>query len=326
MLFLLVACSKATPVPDVTATSIPATEPVVTSTPGTPLVILVLPADMPAEESSLYQGTIYDLAQANGMRFQVLNSLTPQDIQLEAGALKVVIALPPDPGLSVLVAAAPSVQFLAVNIPGLPAAPNLSMIGSEGVPVDRQAFMAGYVGAMITEDYRIGILTMKDDNVDLTTDAYFNGMKFYCGMCQKAFGPWYDYPIQVRIPVEETQAHYPGYAIFNDYEASTVYVSPDVATLELLEHMATIGLNIISEDMPAQDLQANWVVSLKPELIPAIQRIFPELLAGNGGQVLPVPLVLDDVNTELLSEGKQRLVQETLDNLQSGLISTGVNP
>jgi hypothetical protein len=32
------------------------------------------------------------------------------------------------------------------------------------------------------------------------------------------------------------------------------------------------------------------------------------------------------VNTDLLSEGKLRLVQQTLDDLQAGYISTGVNP
>jgi hypothetical protein len=85
-------------------------------------------------------------------------------------------------------------------------------------------------------------------------------------------------------------------------------------------------MKIVSVDMSVSDLQANYIVSLKPQLLPAIQQIFPDLLAGRGGQTLALPLVLADVNSDLLTEGKLRLVQQTLDDLQAGFISTGVNP
>ena len=41
-----------------------------------PLAILVMPADMPQNDKDSYQNLIYNLTQANGMRFQVLNKLT----------------------------------------------------------------------------------------------------------------------------------------------------------------------------------------------------------------------------------------------------------
>jgi hypothetical protein len=37
-------------------------------------------------------------------------------------------------------------------------------------------------------------------------------------------------------------------------------------------------------------------------------------------------LFLADVNSDLLSEAKLRLVQDLLDGLQNGTIGTGVNP
>jgi len=329
LLFILFAsCAKPSQTPQpATNTPVPTAGATATSTPGIPLVILILPADLPKDESSQYQKTVYDLAQANGMRYQVLNTLTPADIALAGPDLKIVVVFPPDPGLAALVAAAPSVQFLAVGIPGLAAAPNLSTVGADGAPADRQAFIAGYIGAMIAEDYRIGILSMNDSQGMIAEAAFANGMHFYCGLCQKAFGPWYDYPIHIEIPPDELQTRYPAYADpFINYEAPVVYVYPGVATTDLLESMAQKGLLLIGENMPAQDLQSNWVVSLKPELIPAIQRIFPDLLAGRGGGTLPIPFTLADVNPGLLSEGKQRLVQQTLDDLQAGYISTGVNP
>jgi hypothetical protein len=295
--------------------------------PASALAILVLPVDLPAEQANAYQTLIYNLAQANSMRFQVLNSLTQDDMQREAPALKIVVALPPDPGLEALVSANPAVQFLAIGIPALTPAVNLSTIGAEGAPVDRQAFLAGYIAAMITQDYRVGILTSNDASGLIAERAFINGMHFYCGLCQKAFGPWYDYPIHVEIPTEEPASRYAPYSdAFKMWEAPTVYVYPGIANVELLEHMAYLDLYMIGEEMLMQDLAANWVVSLKPDFTPAIQALFADLVAGRGGQTIGAPLILGNVNSELLTEGKLRLVQETLDELQAGRINTGVNP
>ena len=68
--------ATSTPVP----TDTPIVPPTLTATPTLPLAILVLPADLDAETSNLYQKTVYDLAQASGFRFQVRNSLSPADV------------------------------------------------------------------------------------------------------------------------------------------------------------------------------------------------------------------------------------------------------
>lgn len=326
ILTLLAACARPPETPAApTETSVPPA-PTATSTPGIPLVILVLPADMPQDESSRYQTAVYELAQANGMRYQLLNTLTETDLALAGPDLKVVIVLPPDPGLAALTAAAPNVQFLAVGVPGLTPAPNLSTVGAEGAPVDQQAFLAGYIAALTADDYRLGILTTKDSEGQAARTAFANGMRFYCGLCQKAFWTGWDY-IHIEIPTDELASRYPAYADpFRQYNVSVVFVDPDVATLDVLDTLAQRRIFLISEEMPLPDLQENWVVSIKPELLPAIQRIFPDLLAGRGGQTIPVPLMLRDINSALLSEGKLRLVEETLADLQAGYIGTGVNP
>ena len=151
--------STATPTP---ATSPPIPSPTASPTPPCRLVILVLPADMAQEEYDQYQTLVYDLAQANGMRFQVLNTLTPDDLALVGPALKIVIALPPDPGSGRDVAAAPGVQFLAIGIPDLAPASNLSTIGANGIPVDQQAFLAGYIAGLVAPEWKTGILYQKD--------------------------------------------------------------------------------------------------------------------------------------------------------------------
>ena len=310
----------ATPVPTETAI----VPPTLTATPTTPLAILVIPADMDPETSNLYQSTVYDLAQASGWRFQVRNQLTTAD--LEPG-LEVVIALPPDPGIAALAAAAPQVQFLAINIPEVTAAGNISVLGNNA-QTDVAAFLAGYTAAMITEDYRIGML-MPRDNADALTalNAFAAGMTYHCGTCRPVrFYSW-TYPQYIEIGAEEDPANYNAYAdiLILQRDVGTIYLHPDIVTPDLINYIGTTGVSMIGTVSPEQR-PAGWVMTIQPDMIKAIQNAWPGLISGQGGVTVQPPLGLADVDPSLLSEGKQRPVEQTLSDLQAGLISTVRNP
>ena len=332
-LTLLTSCAlpgSAVPASEVSSsTPFPTASP---TPPSTPLTILVLPADMPQAESDQYQTLIYNLARANGMHYKLLNVLTPADVALEGSALKVVIALPPDPGLAALTAAAQGVQFLAVGIPGLAAASNLSSVGAAGLPVDQQAFLAGYIAGMVAPEWRVGILSQKDTpGGNTAVTAFTNGYHFYCGDC---FNPDFPqpnshglYPIVVRIPTDAPESDYTGYAnLLIQNFVKVAYLYPDIATPGLLSYLAQNDVLLISQKLPGEDVRPNWIASIQPDLTSALQRIFPDLAAGKGGQVAPTPLFLNDVNPDLLSNAKMRLVQDVLNGLQDGTIGTGANP
>lgn len=327
---LLTACgSRATPAP---ATQPPTLTPLPTASPTavSPLTILVLPADMPQKDKDSYQTMIYDLAQANGMRFQVLNKLSSTDLALNGPALKVVIALPPDPGLAAAAAAAPGVQFLAVGIPDLPVAANLSSIGGAGLPVDQQAFLAGYIAGLVAPEWKVGILSQKDTTGgEAARTAFENGFVYYCGSCRNPLFPQPAgiYPVVVRIPMDAKPGEYSAYAdllLHNVVKVAFVY--PDIATPELLNYMAQNNLLIIGQSLPSEAVRAQWIASIRPDIVSAIKNIFPDLVAGKGGTVVPTPLFLTDVNSDLLTAGKLRMAQEVLDGLQNGSIGTGVTP
>jgi hypothetical protein len=310
------------------ATATPSASP----TPAAPLVILVMPADLPEQEYDRNQTLVYELAQQHGMRFQVRNSLTLEDLAFEGAALKVVISLAPDPGLASLTAAAPSVQFLAIGIPDLQAAPNLSILGAAGVPVDQQAFLAGYITAMLAPEWRVGILSQKDNpGGEAARFAFVNGFHYFCGAC---LNPYFTqpyaagmYPIVVRIPAEALEGEYMAYAdILLDNYVNAAFVYPAVADLDVLSYLADYGVLLVGQELPSEDLRGNWIVSIRPDLSSAIVSIFPELVAGRGGQTFPTPLFLDDINPGLLTEGKLPLVQQVLSGLQDGSIGTSVNP
>jgi len=327
---LLTACSsRATPTPAAatpTVTLLPTASP----TPTMPLAILVLPADMPQKDKDSYQTLIYNLTQTAGLRFQVLNKLTATDLALNGPALKVVIALPPDPGLAQVAAAAPDVEFLAVGIPDLPKAPNISSIGGTGLPVDQEAFLAGYIAGEVAPEWKVGILSQKDTpGGEAARTAFENGFVFFCGSCRNPLFPQPSgiYPVVVRIPTDAKPGDYTAYAdLLRRNVVKVAYVYPDIATPELLSYMAQNDLLIIGQTLPSEDVRPHWIASIQPDIISAIKNIFPELVAGKGGKVVPTPLFLTDVNSTLLGAGKLRLAQDVLDGLQNGTIGTGVTP
>ncbi len=329
VLFLLSACAmpgQSAPTPIEPTPPPPTPSPTAEATAVSPLAILVIPADMAQDQANLYQSIVYDLAQQAGMRFQVRNALATSEVSMEP-SLKVVVALPPDPGLAGLAAAAPQVQFLGVGIPGLTSAANLSLIGASGKPVAEQAFLAGYIAAMLSPDYRVGIITQDSPEGLLAAKAFTNGFHFFCGLCQQAFPPIYNYPVHLEIKTDVPEGQYPAYAdVLVRYQVEVAFVYPEIATPDLLDYLFQKNIKIIGESMPFADLLPDWIVSIQPNGIPAIQQIFPDLVAGKGGQNISIPLFLTDVNPNLLSEGKRRLVEEVLSDLQAGYIDPGVKP
>lgn len=302
--------------PQPTATIIP--------TLSTPLAILVLPADMDQAASDLYQKTVYDLSQQSSFRFQVRNTLTPAD--LADPTLKVVIALPPDPGVASLAPTAPNVQFLAVNIPDLAAGDNISVLAADS-QVELPAFLAGYTAAMVTTEYHIGMIIPKDNQDAIRAfNAFNNGMTYYCGLCRTFYITPIDYPTYVEVPADEDPKNYGGYAnlLINDRDVDTLYIYPSLVSDDLLSFVGTTGVLLFGTSMP-ETRPGGWVMTIEPDTIKAIQSTWPSLVAGQGGINVQSPLGLADVDPDLLTPGKLRLVQETLDALLAGRISTA-NP
>jgi len=308
------AVTTSTPVPTDTLIA----PPTLTATATTPLAVLVVPAELDPETSNLYQKTVYDLAQSSGFRFQVRNTLTPAD--LEPG-LRVVIALPPDPGIAALAAAAPNVQFLTINIPEVTAGGNVSILGNNSQS-EIAAFLAGYTAALITDDYRIGMIIPKDNaEAILALNAYAAGMKFYCGICRPLYFYPGAFPQFIEIRAEEEKANYNAYAdiLMLQYKVNTIYLHPDIMTTDLATYIGTTGVSMIGTVLPEQR-PGGWVMTIQPDIIKGIQNAWPELINGRGGITVQSPLGLADIDPALLSPGKQRDVERTLGELQAGLI------
>ena len=322
---ILTACggSEPTEIPGPTAvpSHTPLPPPTLIPTPSTPLAILVLPVDMDKATSDLYQKTVYDLTQQSGFRFQVRNTLTAADVA--DPTLKVVIVLPPDPGIASFAPAAPGVQFLAVNISGLTAGANVSVLAGDS-QVELPAFLAGYILAMLVEEYHTGmVIPQGNGEAQRAYNAFVNGRTYYCGACRTFYLTTYGYPQFIEIPADEKVGNYGGYAnvLINDRDVDALYIYPSVADADFLTYVGTQGVLLMGTSMP-EPRPGGWVATIRPDTVKAIQTAWPNLIAGQGGINVQSPLGLADVDPSLLTPGRLRLAQETLDNLLAGRILT----
>ena len=325
LISLLVTACAPRATPTVPSTAAATSTPRPTPTQANAMAILVIPADLSDSLSKLYQKTIYDLAQGSGLHFQVRNSLTPADLEPN---LKVVVALAPDPGIAALAAAAPGTQFLSVDIPGVTAGGNISTIGGAGDRPDIPAFLAGYLSAMLATDYRTGMIGEKDSSSsDTAAQALANGRQYYCGLCNPVSPPWYPYPIVVNMPANTAQGEVNAYSdALHDRMVGVAYIFPTVQSPSQVGYIASLGIWMIGEAPPPDNARANWVATIQPDWIAAVQSAWSDITAGNGGKSYPSPLTLTDINPDLLTEGKQRLAQQMLDDLVAGRVGTGVQP
>ena len=311
-----------TSAPISTETSTP--PPALTSTPTIPLAVLVVPEELDPDTSNLYQKTVYDLTQQSGFRFQVRNSFSAAD--LEPG-LQVVIVVSTDPGIAELAAAAPQVQFLAINIPNVAAGGNVSVLANNA-QADIAAFLAGYTAALITDDYRIGMMIPRDNAEAIAAlNAYASGMTYYCGICRPILFYAWNYPQYVEIGADEDVNNYDAYAdiLILQYRVNTIYIYPDVYTEDLATYIGTTGNFMISTVSPEQR-PAGWVMTIQPDVIEAIENAWPQLINGQGGITVQSPIGIAEVDPSILTPGRQRLVEQTLNDLQAGLIGIGTSP
>jgi hypothetical protein len=288
-------------------------------------VLLASPGADQAQVSSL-QTSLNDIVTSSGLRWQVRQQLTPDSL---VPALRLVVVVPPDPGLAELITAAPETQFLALGIQGLATAPNLTSIGGEGNRPDQQGFVAGVIAAMLSNDWRVGVISLSDTAEGRAArTGFLNGVVYFCGLCRPAHPPFYEYPLYIELPSTATSAEWQEAANYMvDHEAMTVYVYPQAGGKAMLSILAAGKINIISSGEPPQDALASWVVSLTTDSLPLIISQVQGLLDGSlsGGQTLVTPIQFTQVNPLLFTPGKQRLAEQVLSDLQAGFIDTSVD-
>ncbi len=293
-------------------TSVPQTTPDPTPTALPPVGLLVVPPEADQNFSAAISPLVSDALTAAGYRFQTRPSISVADFERDQFAIVVVVA--PFPEISDIVKSQPQTRFLAVNFQGLNPAPNLSVIGSDGVRLDQQGFVAGYTAALITPDWRVGVIGRSDtpETID-ARQAFLTGVQFFCGLCLPIYAPFYEYPLFFELGADADAAAWRAAAEFMVFrQVETIYIVPGAGDNEMLRYLTQSGVNIISGTPLSSEFQSNWVVSFRMDPLQAFIDFWPVFMAGADSQMVTIPMTLADINPNLLSAGRQRLVEEVL--------------
>ncbi len=318
--------SPVTPSPSLPATLTPIPTVTPTATAEPPAAILLAGPGADQAWVNTLQTSLDPLVNQAGLRWQLRQQLSPHDL---GTSIRLVVALPPDPGLAQLVASAPNTQFLALDIPGLPPAPNLTSIGAQNEHPDQQGFIAGVIAAMLSADWRVGTISLSDGIAGRAArSGFLNGVIYFCGLCRPAHPPFYEYPLYIELPSTATTTEWQEAANYMvDHYVTTVYIYPGAGDEAMLAILAQAGINLIGSGNPPESARSTWVVSLSTDVFSLLQNEVQGLLDGSlsGGKSISAPIQFTQINPTLLTPGKQRLVEQALSDLQGGYIDTGVD-
>ena len=257
-----------------------------------------------------------DLTAAQGWTFEVKPAIQAMDITPDWR----VVVMDYAANLSDLLAAAPQVQFIVFSPFDLGAGANLSVIREQS---EQEAFMAGYITVLTAADWRSGgLLPAEEPLATSFEDAFSNGAAYYCGICNSFYSPIVLFPDTARIPAGSPQATWqPVVDELNKDLIYVMYVAPQVSSTELLTALAQQGFKLVGGQTPAEEFKPFWIATIKQDLTPALQQAWTDITSGVTGKVYPAMIVLTDINNELLPAGRQRLVEETLQEIQAGQIN-----
>jgi hypothetical protein len=166
-------------------------------------------------------------------------------------------ALPPDPGLVEMAGTAPNTQFLGINIPGLEPGTNLSVIQDQAASPETLGFIAGYLAAVATPEWRVGLISSSDSSAGIAQrQGFINGAVFFCGLCRQTYPPYLNYPVYAEAASSANPSDWLAAAdTLIDSAVQSAYIPPGVGDQSLYEYLAAAGVNLIGTSPPPPGLE-----------------------------------------------------------------------
>jgi hypothetical protein len=317
MSFILSACGGSTSTPVVAEATVTAAAP---TRPAATLAPTLAPTPVPAqgkvvlvapEGEKTVRAALQSLVAEAKLAFEARSALKKEDLRPE---WKIVVLLQAPDDLPGLLSAAPATQFLLLG-DAQPAA-NLSVIRQDEL---QRAFVAGYITALVAPDWRAGGLLPADPAT--LVDAFVNGGRYWCGRCIPHYAPLVLFPIAVTQPAGAALTGWQdALNQMNKSILQAVYASPQASTPELLKAMVNQNLIVVGTSTPTSEVQGRYATSVVFDPLPALKKLWPDLLAGKGGAQAPATLTWADVNEAYFTPGKQRLALEVTAGLADGTI------
>jgi hypothetical protein len=320
-----VGCNRGTnpvtPTLAVATTEIPTST--ATALPGK--VIMVTGGMAEAAIAQQLQGVASELAASSGFIMDTRSELQPNDVTSD---IRIVVLASAPANLNELLNAGTQTQFIVITDQAVAPAANLSVIQTHP---EFRAFLAGYIAEAISVDWRAAGMLPTDTDGNIQEQAFLNGGRYFCGICQQAYTPLTPLPVAASLPAgSDTAAGQATATTLMNSRIYTMYVAPEVSTPDLLGFLA--GQKVLTElgsmnsiillggEAPPENIRSIWAASIQIDYVTPLRAMWQSAMEGQSGQQVAVEILLTDVNETYLGVSKQRLVQDVLQKLQDGLL------
>jgi hypothetical protein len=263
---------------------------------------------------------IREQAAQAGLITETRESLQTADLLPE---MKLVVALAPPANLAELLAAAPQTQFIVISAAPLEPGANLTVIRMQA---EQQAFVAGLVTTLLSDDWRAGGLIPADAPV--LQSAFSNGGSYFCGVCSPGWPLGMTFPLVTGAAAPGDGGAWTASAadFFDNGKVEAFYLSAAASLPEVIAYLAGKSqfestVKIVGETPPPDELRAQWAATVGLDPLEALSQALPAALAGNSAGSLLVPVTLSNINPDILSPGRLELARTIMDELAKGIIS-----
>jgi len=295
-----------------------------TPAPELPVAILAYGQGADSWMVDRLQNTVEELATTSSLGLLVQEGLDAETLNPN---VRILIGLDLELDSASLAASNPDTVFVLIDQEGLSPSDNLSVIGDPVIDQQRQSFMAGYLAALVSSDYKVaGLIPANHELSELMTDAFVIGVEFFCGVCNPLYPPFQNFPQWERLSTENAvEGFQPVVDTLLVNGVEVLYVQNQLGSPEMLTYLAGQNVKIVGDETP-DTIRNNWVGTVAIDPGTTLIDLWPDLLAGTDGVQVPSAIMLRDTEGGLISEGRMRLFEEMADDLEAGLVSPETNP
>lgn len=306
----------ATDAPMVTETQAP------TATASVPTAVLFYSADADPLALSQTQSSLTTLTEQNELALVISGEFQPEML---TSNVRVVVGVGPSLDLSGLASSNPDIRFVAVDDPNAVPRENLFVIGDPSTRQQRGAFMAGYLAAVISSDYKVGGLFSSEAGAEMV-NAFVIGAEYFCGICRPSYPPYNNFPTWDFLSPEASENGFQTVVDgFVNYGVEILFLQGQLVSPALLSYLSDVGIIVIS-DSPPDMARTHWVGTVQPDSGAALENIWADILNGASGVMIPASIILTDTEAGWVSEGRLRLFEGMVSDLDAGLVSIDYVP
>ncbi len=283
-------------------------------------VLVFTSKDNPPSVDESLRSTLSELAQQSHLSLVETGQISSQDLTADT---RLIVLFSEPANLKDLLDAAPQKRFLALTESSQAGAPNLISLKKTNLRPDQVDFLAGFIAASSTKDWRMGVISLENTTSER---AFTNGAVFFCGLCRPPFPPFEQYPLTATISggAGNWQSAVDG-MLAKGAELKTTYVAPGAESEALFTYLAGKDIQIISTQPMPQGLNDHWLVSLiQQDPSTSLKTMWASLISPDPATAIFPGAIFQNVNAAIFSSGRQRLAQNLIDDLENGVVSTGI--